>query len=125
MNIEGRKDLPQWKNGGTYDINVTLYSDEAQTTKYDLTPFAQSGWGIRCKMRVGSVTGAAVSAVACTIVGAATNGVVNIKVESTVTVEAQGYKNVFYEVEGYNTNVSPTYVYPIIGGKIPVKPDLS
>lgn len=121
MNIRGEnRRLPACAKGKTYDLLIPIKKNGV--TYPNFSQFQASGWSIAGKVRKNNEDGAVVTST--WTISDATNAIVQVVIASDVTA-ALDCEVLVYELEGINANVSPSYVYGLIKGSIPVLPEVT
>lgn len=117
--------LPRFTRGDTYDWTLPFtYGDGSA---FDFTPWEGSGKGIQGQMRLGSPDGDSIGTVTWTTNAQDAGiplGYARVLVSSTDAANATG-GYLYYDVEGYDSNVVPTVKTTIVSGRIPILKDVT
>lgn len=113
--------FPMMTRGDTYEHLLPFTNDDG--TAYDFTWCTGAGISLECEMRVGGPDGTSIGAVAVSIDGLPTAGVLRVTVQSSVSVNAvPGY--LYYDIQRKDTN-PPTKRSTIVSGRMRVLADVT
>lgn len=110
-------DLPDLLRGTTYAITVNLTDENGDPL--DLSGFSGAGKGLRGQIRATKESSTVLVTPTWAISAPSSSGTITCTIASTSTTSISPV-NAFYDVEAYDSNQSPEYVEPLIGGRIKI-----
>lgn len=109
--------FPDFMRGDTYNRNIPFTTSSGA---FDFTPWTTGGWALSMKMRKGGSDGTSIGTVTLALVGAATLGVLNVLVTSTVAAAVDSTR-LYFDLQSANGGTGE--VQTILSGVILVNKD--